>query len=115
MTTIAPLPPVLDIRGKINFCPAQPVRPCGLYVVQRVAPGLGNIDDRPARDLQLRVHVVPFDPRTAPQLARRAIFAAGVAAWHAYDQSERDAWNTQAASRHLTGFALHMSVYLRSH
>lgn len=84
------------------------------WVYQRVLKGCGNIPTRHPRDMQLRRHVIPDDPQTTAQLARRAVFAAAVAAWHALTPAERQAWAEQGKPRALPGYNWFISHYLRN-
>lgn len=89
--------------------PGQTVR----VVYQRVAPGLGNIADHPAGALQRRAHVIPYDPKTPAQVARRQRFAAAVAAWRALDPENRSDWTAAARSRNITPFNAFVSAYMK--
>lgn len=104
----------LGIRGKLSFCPVNPPRPCGTYVYQRVRSGLGNVEGVAGDNLQLRAHVIPYDPKTAAQLARRALMAAAVALWHTFTPDEKKAWRAAGKARSLPGFNAWVSHYLRS-
>lgn len=85
-------------------------------VFQRVGRGLGNLGRTVnGRDLQMRAHVIPADPKTAAQLHRRAVFADAVSAWRALTDAERAALNQRAKRYHLSGWNLFISTYLREH
>lgn len=107
-------PQALDIRGTLYFCPVEPVRPCGKYVYQKVRAGLGNVPSDPHKALQLRRHVIPYDPHTPAQTARRARMASGVAAWHALGPDDKKAWRAAGASRRLPGFQTFISAWLKA-
>lgn len=62
-----------------------------------------------------REYVKPTNPRTVPQQAWRAVFAAGRAAWAALTDEERARYNKRAVKRRYTGYNLFMSEYLYSH
>lgn len=102
-------------RGKLNFCPVSPPRPCGAYVYQLTGYGKGNVPGDPHRRLQLRAYVIPIDPKTPAQLARRATFAAAVAAWHGLSPAQKASYARRGKSRNLPGYNLFISAYLRSH
>jgi hypothetical protein len=104
---------LLSIKGTLTFEPTDPPRVLGKYVYQRVAPGLGNVTSDPTRSLQLRAHVTPTDPSTAPQLARRALFSQAVAAWQALSPSEKDTWRPEAAKRGLPAYQFFLSRHIR--
>ena len=105
----------LDVRGSINFCPTNPTLPCGRYVYQGVLPGLGNVAGLPRKNLQLRRWVLPADPRTAPQLARRSVFFQAVAAWHALSATEKLSYRQLGESRRLPAYNKFISLYLKTH
>lgn len=114
MTTLAQLFS-LAARGTLTFQPSDPPRPTGRYVIQRVAPGLGNVAADPERSLQIRAHVIPADPQTPRQLAARARFAAGVIAWHELPPTDRAYWYDQGPRHGLPAFNAFLSYYLRTH
>lgn len=99
-------------RGSLNFCPTAPPRPCGRYVYQLTHPGGGNVPGDPTGRLQLRRWVIPADPRTPPQLARRVAFAAAVAAWQSMPQEAKDSWRTPGKARNLPAYHAFLSAYL---
>ncbi len=105
---------VLDIRGTVTECP--PVAPlvCEKVVYQKVRAGLGNISNGGRYDRQRRAWVKPHDPMTPAQLARRAKFAAAVAAWHALTQTERDQYKSQAKNKSISAFNAYISVFMRN-
>lgn len=85
------------------------------WVYQRVKKGLGNIPTRHPYDLQLRRHVIPFDPLTAAQLARRQVFADAVTAWHALTPAEKAQWTEQGKPNALPGYHWFISRWLKTH
>lgn len=109
-----PPPPTYSLRarGTLTFTPHDPVRPPGRYVIQTVAPGLGNVASDPARATQIRAHVIPADPRTPAQLARRAALADAVNQWQALDPATRDYWTQVGAARRLPGYNAFLSAAL---
>jgi len=84
----------------------------GLRVFQKTAPGRGNIPGDRTRSLQNRAYVIPFDPATPAQLARRAAFAAAVAAWHALSPPERAEYDARAKRMAISGFNLYLREVL---
>lgn len=104
----------LLITGTLTFKPANPLLPKAKYVFQRVAPGAGNLTERPGLDLQMRRHVIPVDPMTPAQLARRALMAAAVARWHATPPQDRQQWAGLAKSRSISLFNASVSDYLKN-
>jgi len=106
--------PALMVLGKISMCPIDPPRECNTYVYQRVKPGLGNVMSRPDRDLQLRIHVPTNSSATTAQLARRALFANAVAAWHALTPEQARFWRLRPNRRNLTPFNAFISEALKT-
>ena len=110
-----PNPEALLITKTLTFTPTNPPRPHGKYVFQRVAPGKGNIAGRPAWDLQLRAHVIPVDPQTPAQVARRDHFRAAVAFWHASTAQDREQWKKTAENRSIPVFNAALSDLLQNY
>lgn len=90
---------------------APPVR----MVLQRTAPGLGNVEGARERRLQLRAHVIPADPRTPAQLAQRAAFAAAQTAFYALSPGDRDALRAPAALANLTARQYFTREFLKTY
>ena len=90
---------------------APPVR----MVMQRTGAGFGNVEGIPGQKLQLRAHIIPYDPKTPAQLARRALFAAAQAAWYALTPAERATWTADADAYALTGRQYFTRRYMASH
>ncbi len=103
----------LDIRGTLQepdpANPAQSVK----VVYQKVAPGAGNISNGGAFDRQRRAHVVPTDPKTPAQVARRTKMAAAVEAWHNASPENRRAYAEAAKVRRISIFNAFISHFLR--
>jgi len=55
----------------------------------------------------------PDNVKTLAQLSWRHMYQKAVALWHALDFDEKQAWETSARPRHMTGFAYFMSQALR--
>lgn len=111
-----PLPtyPVwLNLTGTVYLCPVSPPLPCGKYVFQRVRAGLGNIETDPSRSRQMRRWVIPADPMTAPQLARRSKFRDGVQAWQSFTDAQKAAWADAARSSGLPAYNYFLSYFLK--
>jgi len=61
-------------------------------------------------------YYTPSNPRTAAQQAWRAVFAAGIAAWHALSDEEKEEWKRRAKEeKSMVGQHLFQSVYLKTH
>lgn len=105
----------LMITKTLTFQPEDPPRPLGKYVFQRVAPGRGNVTTRTRRDLQIRVHVIPFDPMTPAQIARRDLFRAAVARWRAPVGDDMARWKRIALNRSIPVFNAALSDILRNY
>ncbi|APR88462.1 hypothetical protein A7982_13811 [Minicystis rosea] len=61
-----------------------------------------------------RAHVVPRDPKSESQRARRAAFQAAVAAWRALSGAERESFRKRATRHGRTGYHLFMAERLAS-
>jgi len=60
-----------------------------------------------------RRYVVPRDPKTDSQRARRAAFGEAVAAWRSLSGGEKDAWRARGRARHRSGYNAFMAAFLR--
>lgn len=105
---------VLDIRGTVTECPPVTQATCEKVVYQKVRAGLGNISNGGRFDRQRRRYVIPADPHTPAQLARRAKFANAIATWKTMSDEQRKAWKPQAKSRNISSFNAFISAYLRT-
>lgn len=103
----------LTITKTLTFEPEELGLPFGKYVFQRVAPGRGNVPGRPRADLQLRRHVIPADPETPAQIARRDLFRAAVERWHARTPSDLDHWKQTAHKKRIPLFNACLSDTLK--
>lgn len=84
------------------------------WVYQRTGSGFGNLGARGARDLQIRRHVIPHNPRTPAQVDRRAWLRIAVQAWREMNQDERSEWKALGASRALPGYSTFISAFMRA-
>lgn len=107
-----PNAPAVQVLGKLSFEPSDPPRPPGVYVLQRVKPGLGNVLSDPTGTLQVRLHVKPTDARSPAQLARRAKVQQAVAAWRQLLPEDIAFWKKAGAARQITGFNAYVSAWL---
>jgi len=108
------MPKALLITKTLTFTPNNPPRPFGRYVFQRVRPGLGNLPGFPHLALQLRAHVIPIDPKTAAQMARRDLMRAAVARWHTSTDQDKAQWKINAQDRSISVFNSCISDTLRN-
>lgn len=102
------IPPCLSLHG-ILWVP-DPANP-GQYikkVAQRTAKGRGNAPGFADRAQQIRAHVIPADPKTPAQLARRAAFAAAMAGWSALTPAQKQTYNDRANALKISGVNLYM-------
>lgn len=111
-TDIKTTPVAITMRGKITLCTTPPAPTCARYVIQRVQPGLGNIQSSPNRALQLRLQATIIDRKSPAQLAQRARLAAGNTAWHTLTDDQRNEWRAQSGHRYRTGYTAFLSHYL---
>jgi len=82
------------------------------WVFQRVHPEFGNRGTRGAYGLQLRAHVIPNNPRTAPQQLNRGKFAAATAAWHDLSDAEKSTWKRQAKGIRATPYNAFVQYFM---
>jgi len=105
----------LLITGTLKIQPPGTSDPPRKMVFQRVRAGLGNLPDFPGLNVQLRQHVIPVDPKTSAQIARRDLMRAAVAFWHASTTQDKDAWKITAQKRHISVFNACISDVLRNY
>lgn len=86
----------------------------GDKVYQRCTPGAGNISNGGKYDMLERAYVIPVDPRTPAQIARRQLFAEAMSQWAAMSQEQRKPWIDQAKQRGIAGINAFLSHQLRS-
>jgi len=104
----------LDLTGTLTLGPGLAPGLPGRYVYQRTAPGKGNLPGTGNFSKQLRRHVIPYDPATTAQMARRALMAAAVARWHASTDQDKAAWKINAQNRFISVFNACISDTLRN-
>jgi len=102
-----------SIKGNLSLTPTDPPRQAGLYVFQRVRRGLGNITADKNRGMQLRRHVVPRDPKTPAQLARRSKFAQAIIAWRSASPQQKTDAAAAGARVGLPGYQWFLGAYIR--
>ena len=103
------------ITGTLKMTPPGTVAPPVKMVFQRVRAGLGNAGKYGSMDVQLRQHVVPADPKTTAQMARRDLMRAAVARWHSMTTKDKDAFQKTAENRAITVFNAVISDTLRNY
>lgn len=103
----------IRLRGTITECTTGPAPTCARWTYQRTAPGKGNLPGSGAFDYQRRRTVVPSDPRTPAQVARRATFREAVAEWQALPEPARATWRAAADGLPLSGYNLYISRRIR--
>lgn len=81
-------------------------------VFQKTGYGLGNVPGDPQRRLQVRAWVIPNDPRTLAQQARRLHMANANTAWHALSQAEKNAYIPNAKKKRITAHNAFVSAWL---
>lgn len=105
--------PALQVLGKLTFEPSDPPRPLDTYVLQRVAPGLGNVASDPTASLQIRRHVIPADARSPAQLALRQRVQQANRGWRLLTLAERADWKKAGARRKIPGYNAYVSAWLK--
>jgi hypothetical protein len=104
----------LGARGTITLHPrltgTEPIR----VVLQRTTPGLGNLPFGRRKELQMRRHVVPYDPRTPAQRAQRARLGNASTAWHALTPEEKREWNRVGSTKRLTGYMVYTGAWMKA-
>lgn len=81
-----------------------------LFISGKLADRVYYTRDKVLRD---RAYVIPVQPGTPIQLARWALFRAGVRYWQGLNQTEKDDLDKDAYRLQYTGFNLFMSRWMR--
>lgn len=102
----------LDARRSVTV--PDPAAPGGSrrVVFQLTGYGLGNIPGDPRRRLQIRAHVIPYDPHTLAQQSRRLHMANANVAWHALTTEEQQAYEPEAKKKRLTAHNIFVRAWL---
>ena len=78
-----------------------------IYQVRRTWHGLQTVAEK---------YYTPYNPQTQSQQANRQKITDGVSMWKGFDQSIKDQYNLTARVRgRISGYALYLSYYLKSH
>jgi hypothetical protein len=107
--------PAITVAGTLTETPADQLQQPTRVTYQRTAPGHGNLIGNGTYNHQRRACVIPLDPKTPAQIARRANMRAAVVAWQAATPEQRDVWRTIATARRVTPYNAFVSSYLKSH
>lgn len=108
------MPHSIALRGTITECRQTPLPVCEKVVYQKVAPGLGNLLGDGTYNHQRRRWVIPADPRTPAQLARRAKFALAVLTWRTLTANDKAAWQARGRNRGLPAYQAFLSAYMKA-
>src|ERR1035441_3996128 len=104
MTTSLKINPALNMTGTLTCTPAGMALPFGKYVYQKCGHGLGNVPSDKSKTLQVRRWVTNNGGRSAAHSRNRARFAAGVRAWHALAEADKEAWRAIGLKSHYNRF-----------
>lgn len=108
------------IRGKLSLNPEQALRMFG-FVMNPDAHGVifrqyvyYDDNNHPHTGTFISNYFPASNPRTEAQQANRAKMAAAVHHWQdEVEEEEKQEWNRRARGKHMSGFNLHNSYYLR--
>ena len=100
-------------RGKIRQVKNGEVE-AKLWVYQRVYKHHGNLPLAGNYGLQIRRHVIPFDPKTPEQLERRDRFRTAVQEWQTLPAVEKEEWKRLARSENRSGYNHFISYKMRA-
>lgn len=60
----------------------------------------------------VRPYKIPYDPRSAGQVAQRNLFQDAVAGWYALSSESKDYYNLRASGQSYTGYNLYISHFM---
>lgn len=105
----------LDFRGTVTLPPDATHPTARKVVFQGASHQTANYWTKTGQPRKIRAHVVPLDPKTAPQLARRAHMRAGVLIWQAMTTEQKAQWRKIAEQRGITGYNAFCSHWLKQY
>lgn len=103
----------LDIKGTLTLCDDADCTTSHKVVFQGCSAASANYFVGNHQPRMMRAYVIPYDPKTGPQLARRQKFRDGATAWDALAPSIKNQWKAAGSARGLTGYNVFMSEFLR--
>lgn len=115
MNDLDHLPITLDVRGTVSTWDPVTGAEIARVVIQRSRAEQANARTASGIPVIVRPYQIPADPQRPAQLARRAIHAAGVAAWQADPAAARAAAASEAAERNISPFMAWMAQWHRAH
>lgn len=103
----------LLITGTLTMSPPGTQDQPKKFVYQRVAMDKGNLPPKSNTGHQLRAHVIPFDPKTSAQIARRDLMRAAVLRWRSPMEGDMETWKRIAVRRNIPIFNAAVSDILK--
>lgn len=104
----------LEITGTVTV-PTSTADPTPRKIVFQGASNVtANYWTKAGRPRQVRAHVIPADPKTPAQLARRDNMRAAVTAWQTLTDTEKTAWRDRASERGISGYNTFCSHHLKT-
>ena len=104
MTMKLKINPALNMTGTLTGTPAGMALPFGKWVYQKCGHGLGNVPGDKTKRLQVRKWVTNNGGKSAAHSRNRARFAAGVRAWQALPEAEKEVWRAPALKLNMNRF-----------
>jgi hypothetical protein len=105
----------LDIRGTLTITPSPQDNTPRKVVFQGASNITANYWTKTGQPRKVRVYVIPADPKTDAQIARRDWLRAGVAIWQALSAEEKAAWTKAGEARQITGYNAFNSSHLKAY
>ena len=106
--------PALSLTGTLTCTPPGMALPFGKYVYQKCGHRLGNVPGDKTKRLQVRKWVTNNGGRTLAHAQNRARFRAGVVAWHALSEADKETWRAPGRKRNLNRFNAFMSHWCKT-
>jgi len=106
------------MRGRFGFSQADRLHLRSYADALAVNPHAGIYQQRRRKGGSITVREKfywPANPRTDTQQAWRAVFTAGVVAYHALSADDKKYWKKKGAKYHMTGYNKFLSEWLHSH
>jgi hypothetical protein len=96
----------LNVRGTLRIG-------TGKVVYQKTFDYLNNRRTFGGKPIQIRAHVIPFDPKTPAQISQRSKLAQAVAEWHTATPEQRQQYAYKARSKKISVYMAFIGETMR--
>jgi hypothetical protein len=104
----------LDIKGSLIVPDEANPGEVKKVVYQGTTPQFANYETNDGKPRQVREWVIPYDPKTTPQLKQREKLRRAVQAWFDSDQAQRETALATAIKKKVTLFMAFISDWIKA-